>query len=395
MQKTNRKGKSVTLVDPKSQTSTPGTTSRNSYQDHDIASSSAAAIGDGRSSTSGVERSPHDLHAYDLEGDKLNFIPIIYDPRYDIKFFKIQKFHPFDSCKWGKIARELEGFFREKKRKTNINFLSAKRMITKEELQVVHSPSFVDRIHNSKTTIIMATEVPILAFLPMKVIRSKLLDAIKWQVSGSILAAKVALDHGWAIHLGGGFHHCSSETPGGFCLFADITLMIRFLWNYVNPSIKVLILDLDAHQGNGHERDILSMSPREQSLVYIMDVFNASIYPHDEDAKDGINRCIELRSRTNGKKYLELLSFHLKAALDDFAPDLVIYNAGTDILSGDPLGRLNVEFDAIIKRDQIVFTEVLYRRHSIVMLTSGGYHRRSASVVAASIQNLFNLKLIL
>jgi len=280
-------------------------------------------------------------------------------------------------------------------KRTKVNFLVPKRIISKEELQVVHSKKFVDRIHSSRTNIMMATEVALIGFLPMKVINRKLLTPLKWQVSGSILAAKVALDHGWAINLGGGFHHCSSESAGGFCLFADITLMIKFLWNHVNPGYKILVLDLDAHQGNGHERDVLfTMTEREQSLIYIMDMFNSDIYPRDSEAKEGINRCIEIKSRTTGPAYNHLLSFHLKAALDDFSPDLVIYNAGTDILDGDTLGKLSVDFDSVVKRDQIVFTEVLFRRHSIVMLTSGGYHRQSASVVAASIRNLFNLKLI-
>lgn len=313
----------------------------------------------------------HELHEYD-DSDQLNFLPIVYSPLYDIRFFKIQKLHPFDSKKWGRIAAEVSEYLTDKTgshschRRSKVNFLTPKRIIANEELQVIHTQKFVDRIHGSKTTVIRATEVALLAFLPMKVITRRLLTPLKWQVSGSILAGKVALDQGWSINLGGGFHHCSSEIPGGFCLFADISIMIKFLWNHVNQSYKFLILDLDAHQGNGHERDVLfTMTEREQSLVYIMDVFNADIYPHDDQAKEGINRCIEIKSRTVGQAYNNLVSFHLKAALDDFSPDLVIYNAGTDILDGDPLGKLAVDFDSVVKRDQIVFTEVMYHRSSI------------------------------
>ena len=363
--------RSVTVVEPKKHSSPGhGSTARN----HTVSSIeySSSSSGNNNLPVNHLHPNRHELHDYDAS-DQLNFLPIVFHPSYDISFFKIHKLHPFDSKKWGRIASEVDSFLTNKSgtsgcssRRTKVQFLTPKRIVSKEELQVIHTKKFVDRIHSSRRTIVMATEVALLAFLPMKVINTRLLTPLKWQVSGSILAGKVALDQSWAIHLGGGFHHCSSESPGGFCLFADISLMIKFLWNHVNQSFKFLILDLDAHQGNGHERDVLfTMTEREQSLIYIMDVFNPDIYPRDHEAKEGINRCIEVKSRTPGQAYLNLVSYHLKAALDDFAPDLVIFNAGTDILEGDPLGKLSVDFDSVVKRDQIVFTEVMYRRHSI------------------------------
>lgn len=117
----------------------------------------------------------HELHEYD-DSDQLNFLPIVYSPVYDIHFFKIQKIHPFDSKKWGRIAAEVTEYLTDKNgshschRRSRVNFLAPKRIITKEELQVIHTQKFVDRIHGSKTTVIRATEVALLAFLPMRVI---------------------------------------------------------------------------------------------------------------------------------------------------------------------------------------------------------------------------------
>lgn len=99
-------------------------------------------------------------------------------------------------------------------------------------------------------------------------------------------AAKLAIERGWAINLGGGFHHCSSSRGGGFCAYADISLGIKFLLE-MKLIERAMIVDLDAHQGNGHARDFINM--RDQ--VYILDVYNRSIYPHDGYAKRKSNEC--------------------------------------------------------------------------------------------------------
>ena len=93
-------------------------------------------------------------------------------------------------------------------------------------------------------------------------------------------AAKLAMERGWAINIGGGFHHCSADHGGGFCAYADITLAIKFLFGRFESVKRAMIIDLDAHQGNGHERDFVG-----DDRVYIMDVYNRGIYPHDGYAK--------------------------------------------------------------------------------------------------------------
>jgi histone deacetylase 11 len=71
----------------------------------------------------------------------------------------------------------------------------------------------------------------------------------RFQTGGSILAGKLALERGWAINLGGGFHHCSRDKGGGFCPYADITLLVQFLFQYEYKRVKsAMIVDLDAHQ---------------------------------------------------------------------------------------------------------------------------------------------------
>lgn len=312
------------------------------------------------------------------EDSNFEVIPIIYNPNYDVKFFKIERLHPFDTRKWGRISHHIRSYLEERGRR--VRFLSPKREISEEELAVVHSKDFIERIHKWKREIAAAAEVWPILLLPLSLIHTHLLTPLKWQVSGSVLAGKVALDRGWAINLGGGFHHCSNDQAGGFCLFADITLLMQFLWNEVNQDLNILIVDLDAHQGNGYARDVMSLRRRSGSTssvdidgkqrsdrVYIFDMYNSRIYPRDVVAKEAINRAVELKCHTQDKEYLALLSFHLLASLDDFKPHLVLYNAGTDVLLGDPLGKLDISPQGVIERDRLVFTEIRARNIPIGM----------------------------
>jgi len=144
----------------------------------------------------------------------------------------------------------------------------------------------------------------------------------------------------------------------------------------------------DAHQGNGHERDFMN-----DDRVYILDVYNRDVFPGDSFAKKGISRCVELTSGTRDETYLNKIRSHVTKALVEFRPEVVLYNAGTDILKNDSLGCLSISAAGVIKRDELVFTAC--RRPTegnspipLVMVTSGGYQRSNAVVIANSIVNL-------
>ncbi|XP_049894751.1 histone deacetylase 11 isoform X3 [Epinephelus moara] len=202
-------------------------------------------------------------------------------------------------------------------------------------------------------------------------------------------AGKLAVDRGWAINVGGGFHHCSSDRGGGFCAYADITLTIKFLFDRVEGISRATIIDLDAHQGNGYERDFL-----DDRRVFIMDVYNPYIYPGDGYAKGAIKRKVELDWGTEDLEYLQKVELHSDGALNEVRPDILIYNAGTDILDGDPLGGLSISPQGIVKRDEIVFSAARRRGIPILMVTSGGYQKKTARIIADSILNLHQQGLI-
>uniref|UniRef100_A0A1B0AHJ5 Histone deacetylase 11 n=1 Tax=Glossina pallidipes TaxID=7398 RepID=A0A1B0AHJ5_GLOPL len=311
------------------------------------------------------------------EADNLQLFPIVYSKQYGVHFGKLEKLHPFDAQKGKHIAKLLN----EAKLIENWKFYEPLE-ISKEELLKVHTPEYL-RSLNWSINAAKISEIPLLAFVPNCFVQCGYLKPMRFQTAGSILAGKLALDHGWAINLGGGFHHCCSYRGGGFCAYADITLLIQRTFAEESYIKKIMIIDLDAHQGNGHERDFLN-----NSNVYIMDMYNAYIYPKDEPAKLAIDCGVELLPRTEDAEYLRYLKRGLQFALNEFRPQLVVYNAGTDVLLGDPLGALSITPEGVIERDRFVFSTCRSQKIPIVMLLSGGYLKSSAKVIAESIINL-------
>ncbi|KAJ2945239.1 hypothetical protein O0L34_g9310 [Tuta absoluta] len=308
--------------------------------------------------------------------------PIIYHKSYNVSFGGLEKCHMFDASKWGNIIKILK----------DVGLISdetivAPREATKQDLLIVHSEAYLKSLKWSHN-VAMIAEVPLLVFVPNIFVQRAYLKPMRIQTGGSVLAGKLALERGWAINVGGGFHHCSGTKGGGFCPYADITMLIQCLMR-TKKIATAMIVDLDAHQGNGYQHDFLGVKE-----VYIMDMYNKYIYPRDRAAKRAIRRKVELHSGTDDLTYMLELRSNVKQALEEFSPDILVFNAGTDVLDGDPLGMLNISAIGVIKRDQFMFEICRKKGIPIVMLTSGGYLRKSAGVIANSIINLHSRGLI-
>uniref|UniRef100_A0A0R3S0T2 Histone deacetylase 11 n=1 Tax=Elaeophora elaphi TaxID=1147741 RepID=A0A0R3S0T2_9BILA len=324
----------------------------------------------------------------EIEGDQL---PIVYHPIYNISFCGIERCHPFDSRKWGRVYEALlqSGMIEERQ-----TIRPSEASI--DDLRVVHSSTYLSSLH-CPCYVAKMVEVTPVALIPPCIINKVLLKPFRYHtdkfykrtpICGTILAAKLALTSGWAINIGGGFHHASRSKGGGFCIYADITLALTFL--FINQLIsKAMIVDLDAHQGNGHENDFCG-----DNRVYILDMFNSRIYPHDLRARHAIRRSVHLHVGTQDTEYLSLLSSNLEDVLSEFRPDIIVYNAGTDCLRGDPLGLLSISSKGIRKRDEIVFEMARNRHIPVVMLLSGGYMPNTHEVIAKSILNLYDKNLL-
>ncbi|XP_060531715.1 histone deacetylase 11 isoform X2 [Cylas formicarius] len=275
-------------------------------------------------------------------------LPIIYRKEYNVKFFGLERLHPFDAGKWGNIFKML-----------NDRGLVTKKTVVvpneakKAHLLMVHKKKYLKSLKCSFTVAGIAEVAP-LVLVPNYFVQKAYLRPMRYQTGGSILAGKLALDRGWAINIGGGFHHCSASKGGGFCVYADITLLIKFLFYHFPKKVqKVLIVDLDAHQGNGYEHDF-----KDNDDIYIMDVYNKWIYPRDVNVKGAIRKNVPLDFFTEDEEYLKLIRKSLAEVFEEFSPHLIVYNAGTDVLNGDKLGGLSIseysssqEFSKVSKFD--------------------------------------------
>uniref|UniRef100_A0A0N5CI44 Histone deacetylase 11 n=1 Tax=Strongyloides papillosus TaxID=174720 RepID=A0A0N5CI44_STREA len=305
--------------------------------------------------------------------------PIVYHPRYNISFFGIEKLHVFDTKKWGKVINRLI-----EKGMITMDTIVQPNEAKQSDLLLVHTEDYLKSINESSHVIGKCVDMPPLSLFPHCILESAILRPMRYQVGGTVAAAFLALDRNWGINIGGGYHHASSNSGGGFCIYADITLALTFLFDS-NRIKSALIVDCDAHQGNGHERDF-----KTDNRVYILDVFNHEIYPHDFEAKDRMDRDVRLKCGTEDEEYLRKLSKELTATLGEFNADIIFYNAGTDILIGDPLGLMNITPQGVIERDEMVFRMAFNSRTPIVMVTSGGYSKKSSTIIADSILNLYN-----
>lgn len=313
--------------------------------------------------------------------------PFVYSDHYNTRaLFGLQRIHRFDTCKFEKITKLLE-----KKSIYKQVDLHEPTSLSEDELLEIHTKTYIERLNRDKKYLCKIVQLP-LQFLPLSILRTVFTTSSLYHAAGTILSMGLALEHGWAINIGGGMHHARFDHGEGWCFFADATLGIKAIRKATDNRIqKFLYIDTDVHQGNGVERDKLHFNDQD---LFILDVYNREIWPNDTFALQAIDIGVEVESGTGDDEYLNRLRSALEESKKKFRPDMIIFNSGTDILNGDKLGLLRVSPQGIIERDQIIFQFALENSAPIVMVLSGGYTKITHQVIADSIANLvtkFNL----
>jgi histone deacetylase 11 len=300
-------------------------------------------------------------------------IPIVYHPRYNITAFGLERLHPFDSIKYGRIHDALisRGLRRAG------DFVQP-RPATRGELLKLHSPEYLDSLRRS-AQIASIVEVSVARRLPAWLLDWRVLLPMRYAAAGTVLAARLAVEHGVAINLGGGFHHASAGSGDGFCVYADIPLAARVVHDE-GLAGNVLVVDLDAHQGNGTAATI-----RSWPWAFILDVFQDSLFPAEKEPEDFP---IPLPAGTAGGEYLDIVRDHLPSALDRVRPGLVIYNAGSDPFIDDPLAGLGLSMTELAERDLLVVDLARQRSIPVAMVLSGGYSTVSWKIHADGIEGI-------
>ncbi len=306
-------------------------------------------------------------------------IAFVYSPEYTIELGGIERYHPFDTSKYRTVRDDL---LSSGAAQPGDFFVPAEATV--DDLLLVHTRAYLNSLADPLTTARIA-EVNEVAYFPAAVIERGLYRPMRFATGGTILGARLALERGAAVNLSGGFHHAKRDSGGGFCYYSDVAIAIERAWRD-RPDLKVLIVDLDAHQGNGYA-SIFADDPR----IGVFDVFNRDIFPEDKAAGRFIDYPHPIRSGTDTASYLALVAKDLPPVLDSFRPGLVVYIAGTDVLKGDPLGKLAVSADGIVRRDEFVYRATRGRDVPFLMLLGGGYTNESGPIIARSLENLLRV----
>ena len=196
----------------------------------------------------------------------------------------------------------------------------------------------------------------------------------------TLAAAKLAFTEGVAANLAGGTHHAYRNKGSGFCVFNDSAIAARAVQKEVSPLLKVAIVDLDVHQGNG-TASILE----NDSSIFTLSIHGENNFPFSKERSD---LDLGLPDETGDDSYLAALHQGLEILDARFKPDLIIYLAGADPHEGDRLGKLSVSKDGMRLRDECVFQYGLDRQIPIAFSMAGGYGIEIQSTVDIHFQTI-------
>lgn len=200
-------------------------------------------------------------------------------------------------------------------------------------------------------------------------------------LNGSVQAALFALQYGIAMNVAGGTHHAFTNKGEGFCLLNDIAVAARYLLAYELVK-KVLVIDLDVHQGNGTAQ-IFSRDSR----VFTFSMHGANNYPLHKEKSD---LDVALPDKISDQAYLAMLDQYLPKLIESQQPDFVFYQAGVDVLETDKLGRLSLSLSGCRSRDEKVLALCKQHRVPVMCSMGGGYSPKIAHIVEAH-ANTFRL----
>lgn len=231
----------------------------------------------------------------------------------------------------------------------------------------VHHPDYLERLYNLRLTQREQRE----SGFPHS---EALIQRESVIMEGTRKCAEFALQFGAAMNIAGGTHHAFSAKAEGFCLMNDQAIAARWLIREKKVN-RVLIIDLDVHQGNGTAEIF-----REDPNVFTFSMHGRNNYPMRKEQSD---LDVELEDGMRDKDYLVTLEQSLDHILSDFHPEFVFYQCGVDILETDKLGKLAVSMDGIKKRDELVFQTVRQLGVPVVCSMGGGYSADTRQIVEA------------
>ena len=208
----------------------------------------------------------------------------------------------------------------------------------------------------------------------------KMVERSRRSAGATVAAAKMALNEGIAINLAGGTHHAYRDMGSGFCVFNDSAIAARALQKEISSKLKVAIIDLDVHQGNG-TASILENDP----MIFTLSIHGENNFPFKKEVSD---LDLGLADGCDDSTYLNALTESLNDLSDRFKTDFVIYLAGADPHEDDRLGRLKLSKEGMRLRDEAVLAYALDRKLPLAISMAGGYGKEIGSTVDLHFQTI-------
>jgi acetoin utilization deacetylase AcuC-like enzyme len=263
------------------------------------------------------------------------------------------------------------------------------------ELALAHDPDWITAVIEGTTTTAQQREIG----FPWS---ERMVERARRSVGATIMAARSALfgstvggpargqaaqdGEGVAANLAGGTHHAYAHKGSGYCVFNDVAVAARLMQaefhrRHAGRSggrmLRVLVIDLDVHQGNGTAAIF-----RDDDSVFTLSLHGAKNFPFRKEAGD---LDVELPDGCTDGPYLDALDAALAevwARHGDHLPGLAFYLAGADPHENDRLGRLKLSSEGLAERDRRVFEALRRRRIPVAVSMAGGYGRELAITVA-------------
>ncbi len=198
---------------------------------------------------------------------------------------------------------------------------------------------------------------------------------------GTIKGVHYSIEHGISMNIAGGTHHAFYDRGEAFCMLNDQAIAANYLINK-GLSKRILIIDLDVHQGNG-----TASLFRSNNNVFTLSFHGKKNYPFRKEKSD---LDIEFDDNTNDEKYLKILKETIPKIIDEFNPDFIFYLSGVDVLENDKLGRLSLTINGCKERDRYILDMCKINSIPVQISMGGGYSVVLKNIIEAH-SNTFRL----
>lgn len=200
-------------------------------------------------------------------------------------------------------------------------------------------------------------------------------------VQGTILGCKKSFESRISFNIAGGTHHAYSNRGEAFCLLNDQAIAAQYLVNH-KLAKKVLIIDLDVHQGNG-TAEIFKNNPN----IFTFSTHGKTNYPFKKEQSD---LDIEFLDGTTDEQFLQTIASVIPKLIEEQKPNFIFYLAGVDILKTDKLGKLSCTLDGCKKRDEIVF-QLCHQYEIPIQVSMGGCYSPEIKTIIEAHANTYRI----